>query len=91
MGGLGILSAIGLPLAMAFGAIAAWRMSKKENDPEQRPPEWRDDSLDDWRRERDEQAMLQRQTRTTKTKTGAHEVVGGGEEGETQRHQRIGG
>jgi hypothetical protein len=77
---------------MVFGVVAAWRMSKKDNDPESKPAEWRDTSLDDWRRERDEQAIAERQTRSTKTKTGAHETTGsGGDEGETKRHQRIGG
>lgn len=81
-----------MPIAMVFGAIAAWRMSKKDNDPEAKPPEWRDTSLDDWRRERDQQAIAERQSRSSKTKTGAHETTGsGGDEGETKRHQRIGG
>ena len=80
-----------MPIAMVAGAIAAWRISKKENDPESKPTEWRDTSLDDWRRERDEQAIAERKTRST-SKTAAHETTGaGGEEGETKRHQRIGG
>jgi hypothetical protein len=90
MGGLAALLSIGMPIAMAFGAIAAWRMSKKDNDPESKPAEWRDTSMDDWRRERDEQAIAERKTRSTKGKTATHEATGG-DEGETKRHQRIGG
>jgi hypothetical protein len=90
MGGLAALASIGVPIAMAFGAIAAWRLSKRENDPESKPAEWRDTSLDDWRRERDEQAVAERKARSTSAKAGVHEATGG-DEGEAKRHQRIGG
>ena len=38
-------SAIGLPVMMAIGAIAAWRMTKKESTRDEQYG-WRDDSLD---------------------------------------------
>lgn len=82
------ISSVMLPVAMAFGAIAAWRMSKREPHQQDGTPAWRDDSLDDWRKQRDEEAEAIRQERssTTGELTGATE-----EKAETKRHQRIGG
>ncbi len=83
------LSAIGMPLAMVFGAIAAWRIMKKEHKAEQEQPLWRDTSLDDWRRERDANAEAERAARASDPKgllEGSTE-----EREETRRHQRIGG
>jgi len=83
------LSAIGMPLAMVFGAIAAWRLMKKEDKNEQDQPVWRDTSLDDWRRERDASAEAERAARASDPNAlleGATE-----ERQEARRHQRIGG
>lgn len=51
-----LLAAIAMPLLMLFGALAAWLT---RNDVDQRPA-WRDDSLDEWRREREAQAEAER-------------------------------
>lgn len=82
-----ILFAIGMPVAMVVSGIAAWRMAKKSNiAPE--TPTWRDDSLDDWRKERDEQIELERAQRPkeARLKTGQEEQTE-----TTKKHQRIGG
>jgi hypothetical protein len=87
--GLSLLLRLGMPIAMVVGAIAAWRMSKKENTPEAEKTQWRDDSLDDWRRERDAEAETERLSRASSpggNPTGATE-----ERSETRRNQRIGG
>ncbi len=82
-----MLSAIGFPLVMAIGGIAAWRLTKKEAKRESEPAQWRDDSLDDWMKERDAKVEERRQARLDgKDLTGA-----GSEEEVTVRHQRIGG
>jgi len=82
-----ILFALGMPVAMAVSGVAAWRLSKKES---QKPetPQWRDDSLDEWRRERDAQAERDRALRPTEShiKTGQEE-----QQEITKKHQRIGG
>lgn len=84
---LQILVALGMPAAMLISGIAAWRMAKKDNTKPE-TPQWRDDSLDDWRRERDAQIELERaqRPRESRLKTGQEEQT------ETQKkHQRIGG
>jgi hypothetical protein len=83
------LSAIGMPLAMVFGAIAAWRLMKHEERREQESIPWRDTSLDDWRRERDARAEVERTARISDEsalREGSTE-----EREDTRRHQRIGG
>lgn len=90
MGSLQVLASIAFPLMMAIGAIAAWRMSKRENTPGADKAAWRDDSLDDWRRERDLNIEDDRQARAA-TPLRDHPSQGQEEAPETQRHQRIGG
>jgi hypothetical protein len=82
-----ILFALGMPIAMVVGGIAAWRATKKDNAPPEAPI-WRDDSLDDWRKERDAQAELERTQRPREEtlKTGSEE-----QQETKQRHQRLGG
>lgn len=74
---------------MAVGAILAWRMSKKENILDEKPA-WRDDSLDDWRKQRDAEAEAVRGERATGQ---AADLSGAAAEEKTEkkRHQRIGG
>ncbi len=75
---------------MAIGAIAAWRMSKKENDPRAGQDNWRDDSLDEWRRDRDLRAEEARTARDANV--SAEHLSGSQEESlETKRNQRVGG
>lgn len=84
-----LFGAIGLPIAMVIGAIATWRATRKESTPVEKPV-WRDDSLDDWRRERSRQAEEERASRGQQpqadVKTGRAE-----EESVQKKHQRIGG
>lgn len=82
------LWALAFPLLLAVGGIAAWRMSKRERSLDETGPKWRDDSLDDWRKERDAAAEERRTMRADEPE----ELTGRGEEqAETKRHQRIGG
>lgn len=93
MGFVIALSSIGLPLAMVIGAIAGWRIMKKgeKAKEEQQKNAWRDDSLDEWRRERDSAAEAERLSRVA-SPTGKTTTAGRGEEeAEPVRHQRIGG
>ncbi len=90
MGSLQVIASVAFPLMMVIGAIAAWRISKRENDPAADRPAWRDDSLDDWRRERDLGIDEERNARDAAL-TGDHLSLGQEEAPETQRHQRIGG
>lgn len=82
-----------LTVLMIAGAVFAWRLSKRESLPKSSDETWRDDSLDDWRRQRDAEIELERQSRVLETKTTSrqHEGGAGNEEVETVRTQRIGG
>ena len=84
-----MISAVGLPVAMAVGAIMAWRMSKKENKTDTEPPLWRDDSLDAWRKERDAEIETERLQRIQEAKQLSGAAAE--EQSEKKRHQRIGG
>jgi hypothetical protein len=85
-----LLTRIGFPVMIAVGAIAAWRMSKAEHAPGATQPEWKDDSLDDWRQERDAAAEAERAARGQTSRSDIEE--GSTEEKEqAKRHQRIGG
>lgn len=82
-----ILFALGMPVAMVISGIAVWRSTRKDNTKPESPV-WRDDSLDDWRKERDAQIEIERAQRPKESllKTGSEEQQ------ETQkRHQRLGG
>jgi hypothetical protein len=87
-----VLAVIGMPLAMAIGGIVAWRQAKHGNDPVASAQEqWKDTSLDDWRKEREAQVERERQERLAGA-TGAQEHEGTARtESEQQRHQRLGG
>lgn len=80
--------AVVFPVLMAVGGIAAWRMSMKQSD-EAEKPGWRDDSLDDWRKERDAHAEAMRANRPAET---SHLKTGSEEQQETKKQtQRLGG
>jgi hypothetical protein len=84
-----IIFAVALPILMFAGGIAAWRMSKKQVAEAEKPAGWRDDSLDDWRKERDAQAE---QARATRPAEATHLSTGSEEQQETKKHtQRLGG
>lgn len=55
-----LIAAVAMPLFMVAGALATWlgRGSKDDDG-----PKWRDDSLDDWYREREAQAEEERRRR----------------------------
>ena len=89
MGFLQMISAIGLPVAMAIGAVMAWRMTKRENKAETEQSLWRDDSLDDWRKERDAEVDAERLQRGQDAQQ--HGSAAAEEQTEKKRHQRIGG
>ena len=58
-----LLLRLGMPLALAISGIIAWRASKREDANEEKPA-WRDNSLDDWRKERDAQLEAEREARS---------------------------
>ena len=90
-----VLSAVGFGLILSIGGVAAWMVSRKSarfDAPETKT--WRDDSLDDWRREREAQAEAEREQRTATPATPeTHLSTGQEEQQETQRttHTRLGG
>lgn len=79
---------LAVPIVLAVGGIAAWRVTRKDRERADAPPAWRDDSLDDWRKERDARAEEHRSERAV----APPETTGrGDEQSEQKRHQRIGG
>ena len=88
MTALQMFSAIGLPVLMVVGAVMAWRHSKQQDVQDTHAPTWRDDSLDDWRKERDAAARQEREGRTTHATTGEGSTE---EKKQEKTHQRIGG
>ncbi|MGI8927342.1 MAG: hypothetical protein ACR2HN_11970 [Tepidiformaceae bacterium] len=92
MSALDLLMAIGFPILLVVGTIAAWRISKRENSIEVEKPTWRDTSLDDWTRERDEAAEQERLSRAANPVERTGERTGNEEQQETQTtHHRLGG
>ena len=82
-----------LPLFMAIGGVFAWLVTRK-GDKEREDPQnqWRDTSLDDWRRERDALAEEERLRRESgASRDGLSE--GQAKEADTQKktHTRMGG
>ncbi|MGE0601794.1 MAG: hypothetical protein AB7J35_19765 [Dehalococcoidia bacterium] len=83
-----LISAIAFPFLMIFGAIAAWRISRTDSTKPD-TPSWRDDSLDEWRKERDQQAE---QARASRPAEQQHLATGSEEQQDTKKqHQRLGG
>ena len=85
-----LFGAVVMPILMVVGVIAAWKMPKREGRRREGEPDWRDTSLDDWRKERDEQ---QREEREARHASGEPAIRDGAEResSEPARHQRIGG
>jgi hypothetical protein len=79
-----------LPFLLGMGGVAAWRASRRSDEHDrERAAAWRDDSLDDWRKERErmaEEERARRATAETETRTGSTR-----EGDEKKQHQRIGG
>ncbi len=80
-----------LPFLLGMGGVAAWRASRRSDAQEkERATAWRDDSLDDWRKERERMAEEERARRATEEESQTH--AGSTREGdEKKQHQRIGG
>lgn len=86
--GLSIVFQLAMPVVMAISGIAVWRATKNRDKRDPARPEWNDTSLDDWRKQRDAEAIAERQARAAApqaTRTGSEN------EDEPVRHQRIGG
>ncbi|GIW14455.1 MAG: hypothetical protein KatS3mg063_0308 [Tepidiforma sp.] len=62
-----LISAIAMPLFMAAGGLAVWLSRGRDDDTR---PAWRDDSLDDWYRERERQAEEERRRRQEQDASG---------------------
>lgn len=62
--GLAALMRLGLPLAMALAAWVTWK--QRGSKPGEDSQEWRDDSLDEWRRERDAEREQEREKERTR-------------------------
>jgi hypothetical protein len=78
------------PFLLGIGGVAAWRASRRsDEESRERAAAWRDDSLDDWRKERERMAEEERARRATE-ESQTH--AGSTREGdEKKQHQRIGG
>lgn len=91
MPNLQIIVAIMMPFLLGMGGVAAWRASRRSDEQErERAAAWRDDSLDDWRKEREAMAEEERARRAAGEEAQTH--AGSTREGdEKKQHQRIGG
>lgn len=79
-----------LPFLLGIGGVAAWRASKRSDEQErERAAAWRDDSLDDWRKERERIAEEERARRAAEE--GELQAGATREGDEKKQHQRIGG
>jgi hypothetical protein len=77
-----------LPVGGVLGAWAAWRRQKRSDATAIDQARWRDDSLDQWRRQRDEQAETDREARAARSDL---EPASTEEREEARRQHRIGG
>ncbi len=86
--GLSVLVRLAMPLLLALGGFLTWQRTRAKDDRDPAKPDWRDDSLDDWRRERDEAAATARDARAADPASHASTAA---EESEPVHHQRLGG
>lgn len=63
MSALVLVRLLGFPLAMLVSGIVAWRLVRGSSDPRNNRPVWRDDSLAEWYREREQLAEEERRKR----------------------------
>jgi len=87
MNAITLLFAVALPVAAVIGAIAAWRMQNHQ-DVAETQTKWRDNSLDDWRKEREAAADAERTERASRPDMTEGSTE---EREEAKRQQRIGG
>jgi len=84
-----VLSAVLIPFLLGIGGTAAFLASRRREEQDRdRAAAWRDDSLDDWRKEREAMAEEERGRRTAEGETHAGSTQ---ERDEKKQHQRIGG
>lgn len=88
-----LIGTVGFPLVLAIGGILAWRKSRQTNDIRPATGTWRDDSLDDWRRERELELDAEREHRARNPAPPSDESTRTGEsEAEVRTtHTRLGG
>ncbi len=82
-----LIFAVGLPLLGILGAAAAMR-SRRRQDEHEKAPKWRDESLDDWRQQREAAAEEERLERASRPELEEGSTE---EREEAKRQQRIGG
>ena len=87
---LQLLFALALPILGIAGGIVGWKAAGKHKDIGQTASGWQDDSLEEWRKERERSAAEERELRA---KEREERLAAGHaeEEVETVRQQRIGG
>lgn len=86
-----LVGSVGMPLAMGIGGIIAWRATRSQQAREEHPTTWRDDSLDEWRKERDASAEAERERRAAEAGADAHGEARAERETTEHRHTRMGG
>lgn len=84
-----LFASIVFPTLFVIGAVGAWRKHQRERAAS--AAEWRDDSLEEWRRERDARAAAERERRFREAQAALHTGRESQEERETSHQQRIGG
>lgn len=86
-----LFGSVGIPIILAVGGLLAWRASRAQQEREARPSTWRDDSLDEWRRERDAEIEAERVRRVEQARhDGPTTESREGQEGQ-KTHTRLGG
>ncbi|OAI41394.1 hypothetical protein AYO38_03690 [bacterium SCGC AG-212-C10] len=83
--------AIAFPVGMFIAGIVAWRLSKQEAKKDREPPAWRDDSLDEWRKQRDLELEQERAIRSKPGARATDDTATARDAAETKKNQRIGG
>lgn len=86
-----LFGSVGIPAILGIGGVVAWRATRTQQTREVQPKTWRDDSLDEWRNERDARADAERQGRATEAADGPHGEARAESERVEQRHTRLGG
>jgi hypothetical protein len=87
-----LIGTVGFPIVLAVGGLIAWRAIRAQQEREAQPATWRDDSLDDWRRERDRAIEAEREQRQQRPPGEVH-PASESREGDQGRktHTRLGG
>ena len=86
-----LLFAIALPILGIAGGIVGWRAAGKHKDIASQPTPWQDDSLEDWRKEREQAAAEERERRAVEREARIASGQAEEEDVKSVRQQRIGG